>query len=185
MTRSNQPHASVFERAESDMRRGDYGMARQRLLSYLSQKGYDPQLLARIGRIAYKMKDMQEAGRWWLLSDACGAEVEQTISSFVVNRNLSIGQIMEELPVWARLDGIDEYPQVVQHRLKRFESELPIKRGSEYDETCWTSGSVWRNALDTVLKIPVLLFILFLVASLGVGAVSIISWLFDLLLGGY
>ena len=59
---------SALQRAEEDVKRGDYGLARQRLISYLHTKGYDAELLARIGRLCFDMHDLFQAGRYWLLS---------------------------------------------------------------------------------------------------------------------
>lgn len=162
---------SALERAEQDLERGDYGLARQRLTSYLSTEGYDPQVMARIGQISCDMHDMFQAGRFWLLSSAAGDVVEDAVARFIRDAGSEPRAIVGQLPRVARLCSLDDYPDVVQERLRRFGLDEAIvfagRAAAKGGSRTWGDRAIITGCLITA----VLLAVIFLI---GVGA--IVSW---------
>lgn len=109
----------IFARVEHDIQRGDLALARTRLESYLDHNGYDPDLLARLGRIAADMHDPATAGRFWLTSNLTGEEAENAIRHFIHRCGEDPFEIAFRLPRVARLSKIDEYPSLVRERLEK------------------------------------------------------------------
>jgi hypothetical protein len=110
---------SALERAEADIASGDYGRARRRLESYVMAKGYDPELMTRLGQISYDMHDLFNAGRHWLLSTAQGVDVDRAIRAFLKLAGPHPHQIAMQVLRAARLPTISDYPDIVQMRLTR------------------------------------------------------------------
>ena len=110
---------SALERAEEDIRAGDYGRARRRLESYLSAKGYDADIMNRLGQISYDMHDLFNAGRHWLVGTMQGEHVDRSIDIFVRASGGKPQQIATQVVRAARLDSIEHYPEAVQQRLSR------------------------------------------------------------------
>jgi len=163
----------ALERAERDIERGDYGLARLRLVSYLSTQGYDPDLLARLGRIAYDMHDPFAAGMYWLTSTAEGPEVEEAIAAFRRRSGHTPTQIVSQLPRMLRMAGIHAYPKIVQDRLFRLglDEAILFTPGPPRDAPVakWKE----RGCLAVALLVLVAGITVFIV---GLGVVSI--WLF-------
>ena len=163
---------SAIERAEDDLQQGDYGLARQRLTSYLSNQGYNADVLARIGRISYDMHDLFQAGRYWLLSSAEGDEVEDAVAQFVRNAGRDSRAVAGQLPRAARLSRLEDYPEVVQQRLRRLNLVeavvIPASEGTG-DRTTWPE----RAQLAGCLLVVVALGAIFLI---GLG--TVVHWLF-------
>ncbi|MCW5776592.1 MAG: hypothetical protein KIS87_09150 [Phycisphaeraceae bacterium] len=109
---------SAHERARQDVEAGDYGMARLRLGSYLSSVGYDPATVSMLARICWDMGDPAEAGRFWLLSEDVGPDVDAAIEAFVRRAGASPAQLLSALPHWARAQKIGDYPTSVAARLR-------------------------------------------------------------------
>jgi len=164
------------ERVQQDLARGDFGLARMRLLSQLQQQGYSADLLARIGRISLDMHDLANAGRYWLLSNAQGPEVDAAIQVFADRCGGIAGNMVSQLPQALRQKPMASYAVEVQERLGRF----------GINESCLVSGSsesgfgqllvrTWRDkALDLFLGA---LFLGGLI-SMIVGVCTITQWLF-------
>ncbi len=117
---------SAIERAQDDVNRGHLGIARQRLASYMATQGYDADLAARIGQISYDMRDLHQAGRYWLLSTAEGQHVDEAIDHFLNYCGDEPSCIVGALPRMLRLPNMDDYPDVVRRRLRRFRLEDAI-----------------------------------------------------------
>lgn len=164
---------SALERAEQDLERGDYGLARQRLTSYLSTTGYDADVLARIGRISYDMHDLFQAGRYWLLSSAEGDVVEQTITTFAKHAGSAPRAVVGQLPRTTRLANLEGYPEPVQERLRRLGLDEAIVRAGRREEA--NTRMNWR---DGVFISGCLIVVAFMIVSFAVGLVQIGSWIF-------
>ena len=106
----------LAERVRRDIEAGDLGMARRRLASRLAQQGYDPDLLAELGRISGQMGDRREAGRFWVMSTAEGPEVDAAVRCFVASCGGRAAQVCSQLPRASRLQTLDQYPEVARHR---------------------------------------------------------------------
>lgn len=166
---------SIWHRANDDMKRGDYGMARRRLISHANTCGYEPKVMARIGRIAYDMKDLDEAGRWWLLSDAKGEEVKRAIEQFVAYRNGDVAQMVKDLPRCAKLKDVTMYSMAVQRRLE----ELKLTEG--VSAAGRSSLLKERRSPNPIFAVP---FFGFLIVCLMVGFFTVLSWIMDGPFGG-
>ena len=164
---------SAIERAEDDLQQGDYGLARQRLTSYLSNQGYNADVLARIGRISYDMHDLFQAGRYWLLSSAEGDDVEDAVAQFVRNSGDEPRSIVSQLPRAARLPRLEDYPGVVQDRLRRLglaeAVPTPARKGSSGSPDKWKERAEITGCLLVVL-------VLGSVFLIGLG--TVVHWLF-------
>lgn len=104
---------------EHDLAEGDYGLAKQRLYGLLINKGYDADLLARAGQIAFEMHDLREAGRLWLTSSAEGERVDRAIDAFLGNRHRDPRNVLAQLPRAARLPRIEDYHAIARERIVR------------------------------------------------------------------
>jgi|GEM_PF-3441386 len=165
---------TALERAEEDVARGEYWLARRRLESYLQTKGYDPQVLARLGEISHEMKDTYAAGRAWLLSTATGEHVEAAIETFVKHAGAGPEEIAACLYRSAWPADITACDAIVQARLERFGLKEaivrgPKKKGDKEGKLSWT---------ERFLILALIAFVLFCFASCAVGATRIFSWLF-------
>ena len=168
---SRESKRNALQLAEDDLRAGDYGQARQRLEGYLASKGYDPQLMGRLGRISYEMHDLYNAGRHWLLSTAQGEEVDRSIQVFLKRAGTHPHQIGMQVLRTARLPSFSDYPAAVQERLNR----LGLK--DSFD------GLLGRKQSYKVGKIGILFaglfflgMVLFLLLSI-VGTIAVANWL--------
>lgn len=110
---------TVQERIEKDIARGDFGLARERLLSHLHSKGYDPELLAQLGELCFEMHDLAAAGKYWLASSASGVEVDAAIELFVRRCGGIPEHTAAQLPRFIRLKSLNDYPASVRERLER------------------------------------------------------------------
>lgn len=111
--------SELAQRIRDDEACGDLGMAKRRLASYLRTKGFDSEILARIGPVCYAMRDPAEAGRYWLLSGASGPEVDVATELFVQRVGRVPAQVVSQLPRKLRLRTLGEYPAAAQARLVR------------------------------------------------------------------
>lgn len=165
-------------RVEQDLARGDFGMARTRLLSHLQQQGYSAGLLSRIGRISFDMHDLFNAGRYWLLSDAQGAEVDAAIAAFADRCGGIAGNMVAQLPQAFRKKPMASYPPPVQVRLRRLGvTEQHLKAGPDKAALFGTgsTNSMWVNWAGLVLLAGA---VLFSIVSLAVGAYTVVRWFF-------
>jgi len=164
---------SAVTRAEEDIRRGDLGAARQRLASYLGTRGYDPELLDRIGRISHDMRDIAQAGRYWFLATASGPDIERAIAAFLRNAGHDPAIIASQLPRHALLDNVDAYPPSVQPRIHGAGLDTELVRVARHRRLATHTGdsSPW-------LLVPCLLFVLGLTVVVLVGLTTIGAWLF-------
>ena len=162
---------SALQRADQDLECGDYGLARQRLTSYLSTEGYDPHVMAQIGQISCDMHDMFQAGRFWLLSSAAGEVTEDAISRFIRDAGSEPRAIVGQLPRAARLCSLEDYPDLVQERLRRFGLDEAIvlagRAAAKGGSKTWGDHAMLTGCLIT----GVLLLVVFLI---GLG--TVVSW---------
>ncbi len=164
---------SALERAEQDLKRGDYGLARQRLTSNLSAEGYNPDVMARIGRISYDMRDLYQAGRFWLLPSAEGSEVEEAVANFVEQAGSEPRAIVGQLPRVSRLASLDDCPPLVQERLRRFGLDAEIVRAGRAAR----EGKSF-NLRDGAIITGCLVVVVCILGVFVAGLMQIGSWLF-------
>lgn len=114
----------ALERSKEDEARGDLGLARERLASYLVTRGYDATLLARLGWLCLRMGDLREAGRFFFFSDAEGAEVETAVDAFVRQHQGHRSVVLAQLPAYAR-PPLDQVSLAARARFERLRVVLP------------------------------------------------------------
>jgi len=161
----------AIERAREDVEAGRHWLARQRLGSYLTTTGYDPDVLALAGRISNEMHDEYDAGRMWLLSNATGPEVDQAIETFMTHVGKHANHIASQLPRSVRLSAIEQYPDIVRsridhHGLRDSIAWQPCQRGE------------WQG-LPWYLVVVGIIVLLVLIVVVVVGVLSVGDWLFD------
>ena len=166
---------SAIERAKHDLERGNHWLARVRLRSYLDSKGYDPEVLAELGRISNEMHDDFDAGRMWLTSTAEGDRVDQAIETFLNHCHHDAHAVVSQLPRSVRLASVDGYPPVVQERLRRLGLDSAIVRLEQSQDP----SPPRKRWVAWVLGIGGLLVLVFAVTSCVVGARQIASWFLD------
>lgn len=157
---------SITERVEADLRAGDFASARSRLISHLNTCGYDAALVERVGRICADMHDPPEAGRFWLLADVEGPEVEAAIDRFL--RNVQGCVTLRRLPHFARRTPLADYPPRVRERLTSLNISEALR-----ESTKPAGKNRWRHWADAAIGIGMMLGI---AAMFIVGAVTIIRW---------
>lgn len=151
----------ALARATEDEARGDLGRARERLGSYLCARGYDAAVLARLGHLCLRMGDLREAGRYFLTSDAEGAEVEAAVDAFVAQHHGRPEQLLSQLPAYCRRP-LEGYPATARGRLER----LAISTVKYFPA---------RSAAATI-NAPAVLTVLAAVAAVGAALILIGLW---------
>jgi len=163
---------SALERAEDDIRQGDLAMARQRLTSLLDARGYDPGLAARIGRIALDMHDPFEAGRFWLLSDAVGAEVEHCIDVFVRRAGGKPEAMVRYFSRGLRVSDVDLYVAVARERIARYGLHATLLTIRPRDQ----SFAGTSRAAGKLFSLGCFLLVALLIGVFAVGVVTVVGW---------
>ena len=166
---------NALERAKSDLQAGNYGLARQRLESYVGAKGYDPELMARIGQLCFDMHDPFNAGRMWIVSAAQGEHVERAIDAFMSVSGRDCRQAAFMILSAARLPAISDYPIGVQGRLRNRGLDVAIVNA------CRCKKAAAPNQRTFVKRIAGVVFVAVLLAFVGsciVGVKTIFSWAF-------
>lgn len=164
---------NAIDRAKADVQRGQHWMARHRLRSYLTAKGYEPDLLALMGRISHEMQDEFDAGRMWLLSNQTGPEVDQAIETFMRYAGETPKQIVDNLPKAVRLAVIEQYPQTIRERICRYGLEQAIVLAPK--------GKPDQRLVGFLGKIVAAVLICFGIGSFLVGAIWILVHVFSLI----
>jgi hypothetical protein len=100
--------------------RVDPAAARRRLASFVGIDGYKPELLARVARLSIDLQEPVQAGRYWLLSDASGPEVDQAIEAFADSCRRTPRLMASELPRFARDWDVEAYPAIVRARIDKY-----------------------------------------------------------------
>ena len=161
---------SAIERAEQDVERGDYGLARVRLASYLNAKGYDADMLNRLGEISFEMHDPSQAGRYWLASTAEGPQVEEAVAAFVGRTGIDARVTVSRLPRAVREAPMSALPPVAKDRLR----DLGL------DETLSQWGTLERHpaAGSGWLAVPLIILALVGIVVFCIGIGTITSWMF-------
>lgn len=167
-----------LQRAVRDILAGELGLARQRLESYVTTRGYHPDIMGRLGQVCFDMKDRFNAGRHWMLSSAQGQDVDDAIEFFMRSTGRIPEQAINSFSRRARLPGAELYPPVVQERLRRYQLDSKIARVYEFRNP--PKRMAIRSAFGKkVVKWLILSFVLFGLTSCVVGARTILKWAFS------
>lgn len=165
---------AALEQADSDISHGDLGSARRRLESLLNTLGYEPELMARIGQICFKMQDPYFAGQMWLLSGAEGDDVERAVDHFVCRAGPDPANVAHNLPAVVHRVCILTYPPPARVRIDRLHLEPAIARARR-------ECASWRQPGSFAGKLMIGTFIALAILAIVccmIGAVTVVSWLF-------
>ncbi|MGZ6142464.1 MAG: DUF6584 family protein [Myxococcales bacterium] len=108
--------------------RVDPAATRRRLAAFVGAEGYKPELLARVARLSIELKEPVQAGRYWLLSDATGPDVDAAIEAFVESCQRTPRLMVSELPRFQRDWDLEAYPEVVKARIEKYGLAEPLAR---------------------------------------------------------
>ncbi|MBN2446133.1 MAG: hypothetical protein JXO22_05385 [Phycisphaerae bacterium] len=171
-------HVSAIDRAHDDIAAGDYGMARLRLASYLTSVGYDETLLRRLGELSAAMRDLCQAGRYWIGSSAEGESVERAIAAFVRINGGDKRRILTALPRAVQRVAFETLPSVAQARLREIGLEQSLGRLPMPDDQMPMGWRAWMGgAISVALGLGI-------VGIFVVGIGTVVYWITMTLLGG-
>lgn len=139
------PSLRVVERAQAELARGEVWRARRRLASYAVSGSYLAEVLALLGAVCQRMGDVPEAGRFWLLSDAEGEEVERAVALFVsLHEQGGPRRLVAQLPRRTRLASLEAYPEAARRRILALglEAELTWRAWKPRDAPKPRAGAV-------------------------------------------
>lgn len=171
--KSDVPRAIL--RADEDIKRGDYALARERLTSLLATRGYDSELLDRIGDICFEMKDLSRAGRYWFLSARTDDETERVIEIFLSNSGSTPDRIVQQLPRHALQKRISDYPERVQARIEFNRLGDAIERAAKTGRKLGDTPSKTEGLRSMITCLTVLAVI---AAVFVAGLSTIFHWIF-------
>ena len=127
----------------------DLPAARRRLAAFLPAEGYKPDLLARIGRMSMSLKEPAQAGRYWLLSDATGPDVEAAVEAFVQSCQSVPERVVAELPRFKRDWEVEAFAAPARKRVARYGllPHLEARRPAGAKKT-----GRWRALLERIFR---------------------------------
>jgi hypothetical protein len=139
----------------------DPAATRRRLASFVGAEGYKPDLLARLGRLSLELKEPAQAGRYWLLSDSAGPEVEAAIEAFARSCQGSPRLMVSELPRFARDWDLQAYPPRVRERISRYglKPDLLLRNKAAPQVRRWSGAAVAVAVLVALAGVALLLFV--------------------------
>ncbi len=84
----------------------------------MARTPYRAEVLSLLGDVCHQMEDLPEAGRYWLLSDKEGEEVERAVRVFAEMHRGNARQLAAQLPRRTRLASLESYPPSAQRRIQ-------------------------------------------------------------------
>ncbi|MBI5764402.1 MAG: hypothetical protein HZA51_12845 [Planctomycetes bacterium] len=166
-------HQPILARVEADLRDGDYARARDRLSSHLCERGYDCELIARLGEICFDMHDLFLAGRYWLVSREDCPPVDLAIKAFLERMGSHPHDRVSRLASFCRVSDFSRYPKFVQDRLRQLGLETAIL--FERNPAKPTRNHVrFRDRLGLWTATAILMFLL---ACMVIGLGTVASWI--------
>lgn len=108
---------AVLERASDDISAGRLWKARDRLTTFVKAEPANQEGLELLGEVHLRMGDHPSAGRFWLLTERSGPEVELALQAFEERWGSNLGEKLKMVP--AR-EPFDAYPPSVRARIDAF-----------------------------------------------------------------
>jgi len=108
--------------------RVDPAATRRRLAAFIGMEGYKPDLLARVARLSIELKEPVQAGRYWLLSDATGPDVDAAVEAFAASCQRTPRLMVSELPRFARDWHVDAYAPAARSRIEKYGLAVELTR---------------------------------------------------------
>jgi hypothetical protein len=117
-----QAHCNIPEVPETkpETSRVDPAATRRRLAAFIGAEGYKPDLLARVARLSVELNETVQAGRYWLLSDATGPQVDAAVEAFAASCGRTPRLMVSELPRFTRDWDVDSYPEPARERIEKY-----------------------------------------------------------------
>ena len=100
--------------------RVDPAATRRRLAAFLTAEPYKPDLLARVARLSVQLNEPAQAGRYWLLSDASGPEVDAAVEVFAESCQRLPRLMASELPRFVRDWELEAYAAPARVRIEKY-----------------------------------------------------------------
>jgi uncharacterized protein DUF6584 len=108
--------------------RVDPAATRRRLAGFIGGESYKPDLLAKVARLSVELNEPAQAGRYWLLSDASGPEVDAAVEAFAESCQRLPRLMASELPRFARDWEIASYAPAARERIAKYKLAADLGR---------------------------------------------------------
>lgn len=105
---------NVLDRARADIEAGRPWKARDRLQAAVAHDPTNQPVLELLSEVYYEMKDLPNAGRFWLLTDRSDPATQTALAEFEARWGGNLGEKLKMVPLGGPIDG---YPPVARERL--------------------------------------------------------------------
>lgn len=133
---------TALDRARRDIRSERLWKARDRLMAAVKHDPTNQELLELLGDVYFKMGDLPNAGRFWLLTGRKDEAVELALASFEERWGGSLGEKLKMVPIDGSCEG---YPAPAQERIHSL-YEAARRAGIEWPEPNRRSGADEEDA---------------------------------------
>ena len=164
------------EDIQKEIDAGRFWKAKELLRSEIGQKEYDKQLFEDYAHALSLMKDDVNAGIYYFLSGKRTKQYQSKIDLFFkVKAKKKLGSLTSQFPQSAKYETIDEFEEPMKSELKTLGLINSPSGGANYTNNRQLITK--QSAFDWGTVI-----IYFLIASLFVGAGTILYWVFQLII---
>lgn len=170
----------AFGPSDAEVANGRLWKARDRLQGHMVAFPTDQRLLDRLGEIHFRMGDLPQAGRYWWLTERDDEPARQARDAFYERFGTKAPSVLSELPRPARPEF---YPPAVKARLEEL-AEAARDQGMSWTPRDWPPkpGVFTAPQSSPASRVGgwfLAAFIIFLLASVVVGMVTIGAALVD------
>ena len=140
----------------------DPAAARRRLAAFIRAEPYRPDLLCKAARLSIKLQETAQAGRWWLLSDASGDEVDAAVEVFAETCQRLPRLMASELPRFSHDWELEAYAAPARARIERYGlgEELSRRAPRQRVRPRWELTAVGLAGLVALLVLGAVLVLL-------------------------
>ena len=100
--------------------RVDPAATRRRLAAFLTSEPYQPEALARVALLSVQLNEPAQAGRYWMLSDATGPEVDAAVEVFAGSCQRLPRLMASELPRFVHDWDLEAYLAPARARIEKY-----------------------------------------------------------------
>ena len=157
--------------AEQAIARGDLEKARDMLKFAVQRSWYDQDLYEMYGRALLHTGDLVQAGKWLFLSGRRAVAYNQAIDQYLARYAKAGGlKLYRSFPSAARLGKPDNYPPPLNEELRTLgvPDDAPPAYGTPADRSRFATSLAGIGCVTGFF---------FMLASLIVGAVTIVQWI--------
>lgn len=108
--------------------RVDPAASRRRLAASVAAETYKPDLLAKVARLSLQLNEQAQAGRYWLLSDATGAEVDAAVEAFAESCERLPRLMASQLPRFVGDWELEAYLAPARARIEKYGLAAELSR---------------------------------------------------------